>query len=267
MARELIMRTQEGKILHLECHTSIPSTHELARRYARAGYTDGFVVFAENQTALSSLGEPLADGRSEHGVYMSCILRPSIFPSQAGLFPAMSAVALITALEEHTTKRLGIGWVSDIFCEGKKIGKVQIEGKLDTFSAYEYIIITFAVRLDEADFPPRISDLIKKVFGSENTSIPLIIAKNILSKFFIMYPKRIKTPEKFMDTYKRKFIMTDLRTRYISEGKSRPCKILGVDVADGKLIIETSSGEVRNISNIASITLPSRIRLKKARRG
>ena len=137
MARTVIMRTQEGKILHLECHSSLPSTFELARAYAQRGYTDGYVVFSEKQTGYSSLGAVLGEGKEERGVYLSCILRPSIFPSQAGLLGAMSSVALISALEEHTTKKLGIGWVSDIFCEGRKIGKTTVEGKFDSFGAFE----------------------------------------------------------------------------------------------------------------------------------
>jgi len=184
MARTVIMRTQEGKILHLECHSAVKSTHELARIYAARGYTDGYVVFSEKQTGISSLGKELSAGNEERGVYLSCILRPSIFPSQSGFLGAMSAVALITALEEHTTKKLGLGWVSDIFCEGRRIGRTTVEGKLDNLGTFEYVIISFSVALSEQDFPPRLSDLIKKVFESENTSISLIIAKNILSKFF-----------------------------------------------------------------------------------
>ena len=109
MAKTVIMRTKDGKILHLECHEALPSTQQLAKLYARSGYADGYVVFSEYQTEYGSLGQKLPEGTSEHGVYLSCILRPSIFPSQAGFLGAMSAVAFITALEEQTDKRLGIG--------------------------------------------------------------------------------------------------------------------------------------------------------------
>ena len=263
MERTVIMRTPEGSILHLECHDSVESTHELARSYARSGYTGGYVVFSEHQTKYSASGDPLSDGTSEHGVYLSCILRPSIFPSQAGFIGAMSAVALISALDEHTTKKLGIGWISDVFCEGRKIGMTVIEGKLDSFNAYEYIIVTFAVKLSDADFPPRLTDLVKKVFESENASIPLIIAKNILSKFYAIFPKRIKSPEKFMDIYKRKFILSGVHTRYLDEGKWKRCKILGVDNADGRLIVEGVRGKITHISNYKNIVIPKRIKLKK----
>ena len=179
MARTMIMRTQDGQLLHLECHETLPSVADLARKYARAGVQNGHVIFSENQTDYDIFGAPLKSATGEKGVIVSCILRPSFFPSQSAFLGAISAVSLITALEEHTTKSLGLGWVSDVFCEGKKIGTSSIEGKLDTFGTFEYIIVHFAVRITEQDFPPRLTDLVKKVFESENTSISLIIAKNI----------------------------------------------------------------------------------------
>lgn len=262
MANNMIMRTQDGKILHLECHETLPSTHELARSYARAGYADGYVVFSENQTKYNSLGKNLPPDASEHGVYLSCVLRPSIFPSQAGFLGAMSAVALITALEEQTDSKLGIGWVSDIYCDGEKIGTTATEGKLDNFMTYEYIIISFSVKLSDEYFPPRLSDMIKKVFESENTSIPLIIAKNILSKFFALYPKRIKTPDKFMENYKRKFILSGIKAKYAEGGKKKRCKILGIESTYGRLIIEAQDGTIKHISGARNLIVPKKIKVK-----
>lgn len=261
------MRVDEGRILHVECHESMPSTLALARIYAREGYSDGYIVFSESQTDFDALGRPLEVGESERGVFLSCILRPSIFPSQAGFIGAMSAVALACALEGQTEKPVGIGWVSDVFCDGKKIGTTSIEGKLDSFMAYEYIIVSFAVKITEEDFPPRLSNLIKKVFVSENTSTSLIIAKDILSKFFELYPKRVKSPDKFMDAYMRKFILGGEKAKYIDGGKKKRCKILGVDSADGRLLIETKSGDILHISGIRNIILPEKIKIKTKKRG
>ena len=261
MPKNVIMRTSDGKILHLECYDQITSTHELARRYARLGFADGYVIFSEKQTAYDSLGRKLPDGEIESGVFLSCILRPSIFPSQAGLLSAMSAVALYSALEEQTGKELGIGWVSDIFCDGKKIGTTVAEGKLDSFAAYEYILISFYVKLTDQDFPPRLSDLIKKVFESENTSLSLIVAKKILSKFFELYPRRIKSPDRFMEVYKRKFALAGINTKYLDGAKKKKCTILGIN-ADGRLIVENSKGEIINISGAKNITIPDKIKVK-----
>lgn len=260
MARTVIMRTQEGKSLHLECHESLPSVVELARSYAQSGYPDGYVVFSESQTKYNSLGEPLAQGKSERGVYLSCILRTSIFRSQAGFLGVMSAVALSNALEEQTMKKIGIGWVSDIFCEDRKIGTSSVEGKLDSFNSYEYIIVSFTVKLSESDFPPRLPDLVKKVFESDNTSLSLIIAKNILYKFFSIYPKRIKTPEKVMDAYKRAFALAGTKTKYFENGKKRSCKILNVNSKNCTLMIETHNGAIKIIDKKRSIIIPNKIK-------
>lgn len=262
MPKNVIMRTADGKILHLECYEQLPSTHELARKYAKLGFADGYVIFSEKQTAYNSLGRALGEGESESGVYLSLILRPSIFPSQAVFLGAMSAVALYSALEEQTEKELGIGWVSDIFCEGRKIGMTAMEGKLDSFATYEHIIISFFVKLSDDDFPPRLSDLIKKVFESENTSLSLIVAKKILSKFFELYPRRIKSPEKFLEVYKRKFALTGLNTKYFDGTKKRSCQIIGVSSADGRLIVENTKGEIVNISGVKNIVIPDKIKVK-----
>ena len=202
MPRTVIMSTTDGKILHLECHESVSSTIELARSYASAGYNDGYVVISENQTKFTATGHPIKNGEPEHGIYISCILRPSLFYSHMGFMGAISAVSLLNALDEHTTKSLGIGWISDIFCDGKKMGTTAIEGRLASTGSYEYIIVSFYAHLADTDFPPRLNDLVKKVFESENTSIPLMIGRKILNNFFSLYPKHVKSPEKFMDVYK-----------------------------------------------------------------
>ena len=123
------MRGADGSVIKLECHDALPSTSRLAKQYAKLGYPDRYVVFAEGKKQMDSDGKYRGD--IEPGIYMSCILRPSIFPSQASLISSLSAVAMATALEEHTTRNIGIGWVSKIYCEGRLIGDVTIEGKLD----------------------------------------------------------------------------------------------------------------------------------------
>ena len=152
MAKNIVsMRALDDSIVKLECHERLLSTAALAKHYAKIGYPDRYVVLSEYENLR---------GSDKRGLYMSCILRPSFFPSQAALLSSLATASMISALEEHTTKRLGIGWVSNIYCEGKSIGGVTIEGKLDNFTSFEYIIVTFAVTLSENDFPPRLTDLV-----------------------------------------------------------------------------------------------------------
>ena len=156
-------RASDGNTVKIEHRPSLPSSLALAKEYAKSGYPDRYVVFAERQTAISALGEKITDSQGERGLFISCILRPSIFPSQAGSVAPLSAASLANALEEQSNNKIGIGWVSDVYCNGIKIGATSVEGNLDSFSSYEYLIVNFAVKLDNKSFP-KMTFIIYKLF-------------------------------------------------------------------------------------------------------
>lgn len=247
------IRTSDDSIVTLECHDRLDSTVALAREYAKNGYPDRYAVIAEYDTEK---------GQDKRGIYISLILRPSFFPSQAGLLSSLSAVAFVTALEDYTTKRLGIGWVSNIYCEGKSFGGITIEGKLDNFMTYEYIIVNFSATLSEENFPPRITDLIKKVFESDSTTITSIIARSVLSKFFPIYAN-IKNTAKFMNVYRKKFILYGVKIKRIVDGKKTTCKVLSFNNNDCSLLVETKDGTVEKITKPASVIIPKTVKLPK----
>ena len=249
------IRENDGSIVTLEAHTALPSTVDLIREYAREGKPDRFVVFSE--------GKLLSDGSIENGVFMSILLRPSFFPSQAPLLGCMTGAAIASALEEHTVSHIGLGWINDVYCDGKKIGSAMIEGKLDDFKAYEYLIITVSLKLDKKHFPPRLTDLIVEVFESGKSSISLIIARNIISKFLRFYTN-IKNSAKFMDVYTTKFIHRTRTVKFEHNGKKRRCRVVGVDSTTGALIVNLRgvSSEYR-IASRSMVTTPKRIPIKK----
>lgn len=248
-----VVRMTDGNIIKLEYHRSLPSVSALAREYAQAGYPDRYVVLAEEET----------DSAQGCGIYMSLILRPSIFPSQAVFISPAAAVATALALGEHTTDPIGIGWISEIFCDGALIGRIGAEGKLDNFTSYEHLILNFSVKLNAESFPPRLTDMIRKVFESENTSIPMIIAKNILGKFFSLYPS-IKSPQKIMNSYKSLFALRGERIKCTIDGMQRSCKVLGVDNNTCALVVESRGGRIENITKATGVLLPKKLKKGKA---
>lgn len=255
-------RMSDGSTVKIEHRPYLDSTTSLARDYAKAGYPDRYVVFTELQSTSAITETKLSDAEFERGVFVSCILRPAFFPAQAGLLGPLSTVALLSALEEHTTKSLGIGWVNDIFCEGEKIGGCAIEGKLDSYSTYEYLIVSFAARTDDTNFPPRLTDMIRKVFESENESIGMLVAKNILNKFFAAYTS-LKTPGKYMDIYKRRFILTGKKIKYLRDGKKKVCRVIDVDKDTCTLVAEVAGGEKIKITSPSAVIIPKTVRLDK----
>lgn len=251
--RLVVIRSSDGGIIKFESHTALESTAALAKQYALAGYPDRFVVFCDKLL--------LPDGETEKGLYMSLILRPSLFSSQASLLNALSATAMVVALEEHTSKRLGLGWVSDLYCDGVKIGSSSLEGKLDSFTAYEYIIITYSIKLSDSNFPPRLTDMIREVFESDNTSIAMIMAKNILMKFFALYTN-FKTSTKFMDTYSEKFILRGTRIKYIDGQKKRSLRVLNIDSKTGALVLDGPGGKPIHVYSTRNVIIPRKIKLR-----
>lgn len=255
------IRASDGSTVKIEYHKTLSSTAALAREYALAGYPDRYVIFTDAQSTSQITGTRLSEGEFERGIFISCILRPSFFPSQAGLLGHMSAVALISALDEHTTKKLGIGWVSDVYCEGTRLGGCAVEGKLNSHFSYEYLIVSLAVNLSKKDFPPRLTDMIKKVFEGESAPLSMLIAKNILNKFFTAYSS-IRNPGKYMDTYRRRFILKDKKIKYINGDKKERCRIIDIDKETGLLIVEGRRGERLEIRSPSHVIMPKRIKIK-----
>ena len=140
------------------------------------------------------------------------------------------------------------------------MGSISVEGKLDNFTSYEYLIINFYLPLEKEKFPPRLTDMIRKVFESESASIAMIIAKNILGKFFSLYAD-IKSPQKIMNSYRNLFVQRGIRIKCTVEGNYKAtCKVLGVDNATCSLIVEERGGKVSNVTTPAGISLPKKLK-------
>ena len=255
------VRLFDGTAVKLECCDRLASTSALAKEYARAGYPDRYAVFTEKQSLSPITKSKLSEGEYEEGVFLSVILRPSLFPSQLGLLAPLASVALITALDEHIEEKPKIGWVSDVYINGIHQGGVSVEGKLDSFSSYEYMIISFAIRLDEKSFSPRMTDMIKQVFESENFSVPMIIAKEILAKFFTVYSS-LKTPEKYMDIYEDRFVLTGKKIKHIVGDKKETVRVLGINKETCALTVETKDKTI-SVTSPSGVIIPRKIKQDK----
>ncbi|MBQ2876595.1 MAG: hypothetical protein IJE25_06265 [Clostridia bacterium] len=253
------VRVADGGRVKIEYYDKLNSTAELAKKYAAEGYPDRYIIVADAQASSKLTGTRLSEGEFERGVFISCLLRPSMFASQAGLIGHLAAVGLLTALDEHTTKPLGLGWVTDIYCDGERIGGCSIEGKLDSYSTYEYMIVNFGVKLNKKSFPPRLTDMVRRVFEEDNSSIEMIIAKGVINKFFLCYSS-IRSPGKYMDIYSRRFILRGVTVPFLSGDKKRRGRIVDVDKDNGSLIIERGSDERIIIRSPSSVVMPKRIK-------
>ncbi len=252
------IKVSGGTTVKIEHRDFIPSVTVLAKEYAIHGYPDRYAVFTEYQANTAITKTKLKKNELEHGIFISLILRPSLFPTQVASLGPLSIVALTQALEAYTSNKLEISWVSDLFCDGVKIGGTQIEGKLKDASSYEYIIVTFAARTDEKTFPPRLKDSVKQVFEKDRLSIGMMMAKTVLDKFFSLY-SGIKTSDKYQKYYFNKFGLKDAKVKYLDGDKLRFATVTGIDKETLALIIKNKQGDEIRIFKPSSVIIPGRI--------
>ena len=255
------VKVGNGTTVRIEYRDFASSTAALAKEYAIQGYPDRYAIFTEHQATAEITGTKLREGELEHGIFISLILRPSFFLSQAASLGTISVVALTQALEAYTSKELGIGWVSDIFCDGIKIGGTQIEGKIKDINSFDYIIVTFAARIDEKNFPPRLCDSVKRIFEKDNPSLAMMMVKTILDKFFLAY-SNIKAADTHKKYYVSKFALLNAKVKYIDSDKCKNATVVGIDKNTLSLIITTKSKGEITISKPSSVIIPGRIKTK-----
>ena len=248
-----------GTTLKIEYRDFAPSTAVLAKEYAMHGYPERYAIFTEHQSDTTITGTKLREGALEEGIFISLVLRPTLFPAQVSALGYLSVVAMTQALETYTSKKLGISWVSDIYCDGMKIGGTQVEGKLKDANSYDYVIVSFAVKTNEIIFPPRLKDSVRKVFEKEKLSVGMMMARSILDRFFQLYSD-IKDVEKQKKCYVDKFILKDAKIKYIEDGKKHTVRVTGIDEEDLSLLVKRPFTEEFNVFTPSRVIIPGRLK-------
>lgn len=257
------IRMSDGNIIKLERHDALTSVRDLAREYARSGYPDRYAVFAQKQSDTTLTGTK-PRSTYENGIFLSCILRPSFFPSQAAFLGHLTATAIAGALQARCTKPIGIGWISEIYCNGKKIGRCSIEGRLDALGAYEYLIVHIALALRAEYFPMRLSDMVHHVFADGSHDMSIILAREILDRFFGLYA-HLRTPSKFLEQYRQQFALCGSKVRLSADERRMRCTVTGVDATGGGLCVTLPNGDQRTLTHATAVETPARIRTKASR--
>lgn len=255
------IKVGNGTTVKIEYREFASSTATLAKEYAAQGYPDRYAIITEHQSTSDIIGTKLREGQLERGVFISLILRPSFHLSQAAPLGSLSVVSLTQALETYTSKKLGISWVSDILCDGIKIGGTQVEGKIKDINTYDYIIVSFAAKIDDKNFPPRLKDAVKMVFEKDNPTVGVMMAKTILDKFFSAY-SNIKFAENHKKYYVSKFALNNAKIKYIDGSKRRNATVVGIDKETLSLIVRLSNREQITVSKPSSVIIPGRIKFR-----
>ena len=123
------------------------STNDVAHERAAAGAAEGLLVIADEQTA----GRGRLDRRwwapPGSSLLMSLLLRPVLPPDRAGQLTMCLGLAAVEAIEAVTELRPALKWPNDLLLEGRKLGGMLTELRLDG-ERLDYAVLGLGVNVN-----------------------------------------------------------------------------------------------------------------------
>ena len=116
------------------------STSDLVNQLAAQGEREGLVIFAESQTKGRGRGDRIWESQSGLGLWFSLLLRPHWNISWISRLTIITAAAVVKGIESVTSIKLQIKWPNDIVFEGKKIGGILTEVKVNGRQIHSAVI-------------------------------------------------------------------------------------------------------------------------------
>ncbi|MDE7105123.1 MAG: biotin--[acetyl-CoA-carboxylase] ligase [Ruminococcus sp.] len=245
ISANLTARELGKKIIILD---KIDSTNNYAKEIASKGAVNGTVVIADTQTAgKGRLGRSFVSP-SGKGLYMSVIIRPKFSMDIAVLITSAVAVASAEAVEKICGNNVQIKWVNDLYMNGQKICGILTEASMGMeINSPDYIVIGIGINVRESIF----DDELSKRVSSIETETHKIIDRNELCALLLerleYYTDNLEN-RCHLDEYKRRELLTgNIITANVGTEKITG-RAIGVD-ENANLIIESESGEIRNLSS------------------
>ncbi len=133
------------------------STNDLAWEAEARGASEGFVVFAERQTAGRGQYGRHWESAPYQGLWFSVLLRPSITLSESPRLSSLLASVAAATISEETGCAASIKLPNDIYLAGRKIAGVLVEGRTARDGSY-VAVAGMGVNVNQTleDFPPEL---------------------------------------------------------------------------------------------------------------
>jgi BirA family biotin operon repressor/biotin-[acetyl-CoA-carboxylase] ligase len=130
------------------------STNDLAWEAAECAAPEGFVVFAERQTAGRGQYGRRWDSAPYRGLWLSVLLRPAMTLRESAQLTSLLAEAVASTIKQETGCAASIKPPNDIYIADRKIAGVLVEGRTDKDGTYVAVAgIGINVNQTIDDFP------------------------------------------------------------------------------------------------------------------
>ncbi|MCL2337964.1 MAG: biotin--[acetyl-CoA-carboxylase] ligase [Firmicutes bacterium] len=169
----------------LEYVPELSSTNELATRLARDGCPAGTVVVTETQTGgKGRLGRAWFSPRDK-GLWFTVVLRPPVNPAETPQLTMVAAVAVATAVRDHTGVPADIKWPNDILVRERKLCGILVELNAE-MDRVNFMVAGMGLNVNVArrEFPPEIRSAATSLLAESGEYIPRVPLFRALLKSF-----------------------------------------------------------------------------------
>lgn len=238
-----------------ELHDVIDSTNTRMATLSREGVPEGTIVFARQQTAgRGRLGRQWISPPNS-GLYMSVLLRPEQAVGELPVITLGVGVAVTKAIFAIAGLHVGLKWVNDIICDGKKVGGILAEMPSGEKNKPALVIgIGINTTFDPNDVPEELKEKMYWLEAATGTSINTNeLAAEICFQLEEVYTAMTRRETaKILDEW-RAFSVT-LGQEIVCTTPSREIRGTAIDVTDtGALIIQTATGREHLLGGEISI--------------
>jgi BirA family biotin operon repressor/biotin-[acetyl-CoA-carboxylase] ligase len=220
------------------------STQDIAESLAIEGASEGTVVIAERmERGRGRLRRSWS--ASEGGLWFSVILRPP-FVKNLQLVTLAIGVGVASGIRKSTGLEVKLKWPNDVLYNGKKVGGILVEGKLEADKVH-YIIGGIGVNVNNT-LPLELTELattLSSAAGKKLNRIPIFLS--ILRELDAQYSLLLRGEEKnVVKEWKKLSCTLNKMVEVIMDNE----KIVGLAVdllPDGALLVKTGESEFRKI--------------------
>ncbi|MDP3730814.1 MAG: biotin--[acetyl-CoA-carboxylase] ligase [Candidatus Omnitrophota bacterium] len=233
-------------------YRKVDSTNIIAYELAEKGMKEGTVILADEQVKGKGRHGRCWSSPSKGGIYMSCILRPSIAPNEISRITLLAAVAVAQAIRDLSSLEVTIKWPNDIMMGPRKLCGILTQMKAEQDSV-DFVVLGIGINVDlpVKQLPKGATSMREELRrrGEKVTLSRVELTKRVLEKLEEYY-NLMKTEgfEPIIDIWKDLSVMIGSRVKVTLAGKT--FEALAHDInPDGALVVRTESGLLEKISS------------------
>ncbi len=228
-------------------YKKIDSTNVMAYGLAEKGLKEGVVVLAEEQVkGKGRLGRTWVSPPG-CGIYLSCILRPSMPPSEIPKLTLTASVCVARAIRELTGLLAMIKWPNDILIDSKKVCGILLEMKAEQ-DKVDFVIVGIGVNVNApVKSLPKGATSLKAELGEDVSRVRL--TQKILESLEAGYTLLCKNGfPKIIEEWKEYSGMLGSRVRVLLPNREFEGAAADID-QDGALLVRLDNGFIEKASS------------------